>query len=262
MATAVPPTVAAVTESTGGRLAGKRIVVTAAAQGIGRATLESFLKEGASLVVAVDFDAKKLQELDSWPRVACRVLDVRDGPGARTLAEHFSNIDVLFNCAGYVHQGNILETSEESWDYSFDVNVKSMYHFIQAFLPQMLKKGRGSIINMSSAASSIRGIERRCVYGATKAAVIGLTKAVARDYVRQGVRCNVVCPSPVATPSFQERLQDLSDSDKEHVEYMQDKMIGRLAYPEEVANLCVYLASDESSYHTGNVFTIDGGFCL
>nr|XP_045614091.1 3-hydroxybutyrate dehydrogenase type 2-like [Procambarus clarkii] len=245
-----------------GRLAGKKIVLTAAAQGIGRATLEAFLREGASLVVAIDINGEKLQELSSKSGVECRVLDVRDGDGIRALAQSFTDIDVLFNCAGYVHQGNILETTEERWDYSFDVNVKSMFHFIQAFLPQMIEKGGGSIINMSSVASTLRGIQSRCVYGATKAAVIGLTKAVARDHVRQGVRCNVICPSPVATPSFTERSHDLNDSDKDHIDYIQDIMIGRLAYPEEVANLCVYLASDESSYHTGNVFTIDGGFCL
>lgn len=245
-----------------GRLQGKRCLVTAAAQGIGRATVETFLREGAALVVAIDINGEKLMELASIPRVDIRVMDVTDGETIKKLAEELDAIDVLFNCAGYVHAGNILQTTEEKWDFSFDVNVKGMYHFIKAFLPKMLVNEKGSIINMSSAASSIRGIEARCVYGATKAAVIGLTKGVARDFVRQGIRCNVVCPSPVATPSFSERAQDQSDSDKDHIDYLQNKLMGRLATTEEVANLCLYLASDESSYHTGNVFSIDGGFTL
>lgn len=248
--------------SSPGRLKGKRCLVTAAAQGIGRATVLAFLREGASLVVAVDINKEKLQTLEGIEGVLTKNLDVRDGVGIRALAQEIKDIDVLFNCAGYVHQGCILSTTEEQWDFSFDVNVKSMYHFIQAFLPTMLEKHRGSIINMSSAASTLRGIEQRTVYGATKAAVIGLTKGVARDCVRNGVRCNVVCPAPVATESYKERCQDLEDSDKDHIQYIEGKLMGRLATPEEVANLCVYLASDEASYHTGNVFTIDGGFCL
>ncbi|XP_068216526.1 dehydrogenase/reductase SDR family member 6-like [Palaemon carinicauda] len=245
-----------------GRLKGKRCLVTAAAQGIGRTTVETFLREGAESVVAIDINGEKLEELEAFPGADIRVMDVRDGTSIRKLAEELDAIDVLFNCAGYVHAGNILETTEERWDLSFDVNVKSMFHFIQAFLPKMIAKGKGSIINMSSAASTLRGIEARCVYGATKAAVIGLTKGVARDFVRQGIRCNVICPSPVATPSFSERAEDKSDSDKDHIEYLETKLIGRLATTQEVANLCLYLASDESSYHTGNVFTIDGGFTL
>ncbi|ROT70860.1 oxidoreductase [Penaeus vannamei] len=218
--------------SSPGRLKGKRCLVTAAAQGIGRATVLAFLREGASLVVAVDINKEKLQTLEGIEGVLTKNLDVRDGVGIRALAQEIKDIDVLFNCAGYVHQGCILSTTEEQWDFSFDVNVKSMYHFIQAFLPTMLEKHRGSIINMSSAASTLRGIEQRTVY------------------------------APVATESYKERCQDLEDSDKDHIEYIEGKLMGRLATPEEVANLCVYLASDEASYHTGNVFTIDGGFCL
>ncbi|XP_050719422.1 3-hydroxybutyrate dehydrogenase type 2-like isoform X3 [Eriocheir sinensis] len=244
-----------------GRLAGKRCVVTAAAQGIGRATAEAFLKEGAAMVVAVDVNAEKLKEFTS-ERVERRVLDVRDAEGVKALANDYPDIDVLFNCVGIVHQGTLLETTEQDWDNSFDVNVKSMFLLCKAFIPQMIRRSKGSIINVSSVASSLRGIEKRTLYGATKAAVIGLTKGVARDHVRQGVRCNVICPSPVATPSYATRSADPEDSDKEHIDYMENKMIGRLAKPEEVANLCVYLASDESSYHTGNVFVIDGGFTL
>ncbi|KAK7074251.1 hypothetical protein SK128_013352 [Halocaridina rubra] len=171
-----------------GRLKGKRCLVTAAAQGIGRTTVETFIREGASLVVAVDINAEKLEELRAFSVVDIRVLDVRDGVAIHKLAEELDALDVLFNCAGYVQAGNILETSEERWDYSFDVNVKSMFHFIKAFLPKMIAAGGGSIINMSSVASTIRGIEARCVYGTTKAAVIGLTKGVARDFVQKGIR--------------------------------------------------------------------------
>ncbi|XP_042875072.1 3-hydroxybutyrate dehydrogenase type 2-like [Penaeus japonicus] len=253
---------AAAASTPAGRLKGKKCIVTAGAQGIGRATVLAFLREGASMVVAVDINKEKLQTLEGIPGVVTKHLDVRDGAGVRGLAQEMKDVDVLFNCAGYVHQGDILSTTEEEWDFSFDVNVKSMYHFIQAFLPAMIEKRKGSIINMSSAASTLRGIEQRAVYGATKGAVIGLTKGVARDCVQKGVRCNVVCPGPIATESYKERCQDLEDSDKGHIDYIVEKLMGRLATPEEVANLCVYLASDEASYHTGNVFTIDGGFCL
>ncbi|XP_050719424.1 3-hydroxybutyrate dehydrogenase type 2-like isoform X4 [Eriocheir sinensis] len=242
-----------------GRLAGKRCVVTAAAQGIGRATAEAFLKEGAAMVVAVDVNAEKLKEFTS-ERVERRVLDVRDAEGVKALANDYPDIDVLFNCVGIVHQGTLLETTEQDWDNSFDVNVKSMFLLCKAFIPQMIRRSKGSIINVSSVANSLRAIEKRTLYGATKAAVIGLTKGVARDHVRQGIRCNVICPSPVATLSY--ATSDPEDSDKEHIVYIKNKMIGRRAKPEEVANLCVYLASDESSYHTGNVFVIDGGFTL
>ncbi|KAG0713794.1 3-hydroxybutyrate dehydrogenase type 2 [Chionoecetes opilio] len=191
-----------------------------------------------------------------------RVLDVRDAEGIKGLAGDHPDIDVLFNCAGIVHQGTLMETTDQEWDNSFDINVKSMFLFCKAFLPNMISRGGGSVINMSSVASSLRGIERRCAYGATKAAVIGLTKGVAMDHIRQGVRCNAVCPSPVASPSFASRAADSEDSDLELASFMENKRIGRLAKPEEVANLCVYLASDESSYHTGNAFVIDGGFTL
>ncbi|KAK3877919.1 hypothetical protein Pcinc_017387 [Petrolisthes cinctipes] len=197
-----------------GKLAGKRCVVTAAAQGIGLATVEAFLREGAALVVAVDINQEKLNQLASQSRVACRVLDVSDGAGIRALAKEFLDINVLFNCAGIVTNQTFLETTEEEWDKDFDVNVKSMFHTIQAFLPQMLSSGDGgSIINMGSVASTLRGIPRCSLYGATKAAVIGLTKGVARDYIRQRIRCNVVCPSPVATPSYNVKKQNYQDSD-------------------------------------------------
>ncbi|KAK4326028.1 hypothetical protein Pmani_003451 [Petrolisthes manimaculis] len=247
-----------------GRLAGKRCVVTAAAQGIGLATVEAFLREGAALVVAVDINQEKLNQLASQSsRVTCRVLDVSDGTGIRALAKEFPDINVLFNCAGIVTNKTFLETTEEEWDQAFDVNVKSMFHTIQAFLPQMLSsEDGGSIINMGSVASTLRGIPMRSLYGSTKAAVIGLTKGVARDYIRQRIRCNVVCPSPVATPSYDVRKQNDQDSDMELCKHIVDNLTGRLASADEVANLCVYLASDESSYHTGNVFTIDGGFNL
>ncbi|XP_064111884.1 dehydrogenase/reductase SDR family member 6-like isoform X2 [Macrobrachium nipponense] len=190
-----------------GRLRGKRCLVTAAAQGIGRTTVETFLREGADLVVAVDFNGEKLKKLQSLPGVDLRVIDVRDGPAIRKLSQQLDTIDVLFNCAGYVHAGNILETTEERWDYSFDVNVKSMYYFITAFLPKMIAKGKGSIINMSSAASTLRGIEARCVYGASKAAVIGLTKGVARDFVRLGIRHHIT--QATCLPSMEDSLSEM-----------------------------------------------------
>ncbi|XP_045132017.1 3-hydroxybutyrate dehydrogenase type 2-like [Portunus trituberculatus] len=233
-----------------GRLSGKRCLVTAAAQGIGRATVEAFLREDAALVVAVDINAEKLKELTS-DRVVRRVLDVRDGEGIKALARDHPDINVLFNCAGIVNQSPLLETTDQEWDNSFDVNVKSMFLFCREFLPKMISLGEGSIINMASVASSLRAVNSRCVYGATKAAIIGLTKGLAMEHVRDGIRCNVVCPSPIAGPNNR----------PEHIAFM-GKRIGRLAKPEEVANLCLYLASDESSYHTGNVFVIDGGFTL
>ncbi|XP_063858491.1 dehydrogenase/reductase SDR family member 6-like isoform X3 [Scylla paramamosain] len=234
-----------------GRLSGKRCLVTAAAQGIGRATVEAFLREGAALVVAVDINVEKLNELPS-DRVVRRVLDVRDGEGIKALARDYPDIDVLFNCVGIVHQSPLLETADQEWDNSFDVNVKSMFLFCREFLPKMISLGGGSIINMASVASSLRAINCRCVYGATKAAIIGLTKGLAMEHVQDGIRCNVVCPSPIASPN--NRL--------EHIIFMGNKRIGRLAKAEEVANLCLFLASNESSYHTGNVFVIDGGFTL
>ncbi|CAL4163603.1 unnamed protein product, partial [Meganyctiphanes norvegica] len=252
--------------ATSRRLEGKTCLVTAAAQGIGRATVEAFVSHGAALVVAIDTNGEKLKELEDkeeFPNVVTKVLDVRDRAGINKLAEEFTGLDVLFNCAGYVHPGTILETTEERFDFSFDVNVKSMYHFIQAFLPKVVGNDTGVwTVGAAAAAAATTAAAAAGIYGVSKTAVIGLTKGVAIDYIKQGIRCNVICPSPVASPSFGERALDTNDSDKDHIDYIQNKLMGRLANAEEVANLCIYLASDESSYHTGNVFTIDGGFTL
>jgi 2-dehydro-3-deoxy-L-fuconate 4-dehydrogenase len=245
-----------------GRLAGKVAVLTAAAAGIGRATAEAFVQEGAR-VVATDIDVDGLAGLDADRRK----LDVRSGEAIAALARDLGPIDVLFNCAGFVHHGTVLDCSDEEWDFSFDLNVKAMHRTIRAFLPGMLAKAGGSIVNVASAASSVRGIPNRYVYGASKAAVIGLTKAVAADFVRKGVRCNAICPGTVESPSLDGRIEALSRSSGQPVDAVRQAFIdrqpmGRLGKPEEVAALAVYLASDESAFTTGQMHLVDGGFAL
>jgi 2-keto-3-deoxy-L-fuconate dehydrogenase len=243
-----------------GRLAGKRALVTAAGQGIGRATALAFAREGAT-VWATDINLEALAALKgSSPGIETRRLDVRDSQAVAAIAEEFQDADVLFNCAGFVHAGTILQCSEGDWDFSFDLNVKSMYRTIRAFLPGMLRKGRGSIINMSSVASSVIGVHERCVYGATKAAVIGLTKSIATDFVRQGVRCNAICPGTVDSPSLGERIAARGDADKVRAEFIARQPMGRFGKPEEIAALALYLASDESAFTTGQIHVIDGGW--
>ena len=245
-----------------GRLAGKLAVLTAAAAGIGRATAEAFAQEGAR-VVATDIDVDGLAGLEADRRK----LDVRSTEAIEALARELGAIDVLFNCAGFVHHGAALDCSDEDWDFSFDLNVKSMHRTIRAFLPGMLAKGGGSIVNVASGASSVRGIPNRYVYGASKAAVIGLTKAVAADYIRKGVRCNAICPGTIESPSLDRRIEALSRSSGEPVEAVRQAFIdrqpmGRIGKPEEVARLAVYLASDESAFTTGQIHLVDGGFAL
>jgi 2-keto-3-deoxy-L-fuconate dehydrogenase len=249
-----------------GRLAGKKALVTAAAAGIGRATALAFATEGAA-VVATDLDAAKLEALAKAAKgkgeLATRRLDVTDNAAIDALAKELGAIDVLFNCAGYVHHGTILDSSDKDWDFAFDLNVKSMYRTIKAFLPAMLASGRGgSIINMASAASSVRGVPNRCVYGASKAAVIGLTKAVAIDFIKRGIRCNAIAPGTIATPSLDDRIAAQGGSDAVRQAFIDRQPMGRLGTAEEVANLLVYLASDEASFTTGTVQNIDGGFTL
>jgi 2-keto-3-deoxy-L-fuconate dehydrogenase len=248
-----------------GRLDGKRAVVTAAGQGIGRATALAFAAEGAR-VIATDIAEDKLADLAA-SGLDTRRLDARDGTAIDALAGELGAVQILFNCAGFVHHGTILDARPEDWDFSFDLNVRSMYLMIRAFLPQMLAAGGGSIINMASTASSVKGVPQRCVYGATKAAVIGLTKSVAADFITEGIRCNAICPGTVATPSLNERIAAQGarvpgGPDAARRAFIARQPLGRLGQPEEVAALAVYLASDEAHFTTGAIHVIDGGFTL
>jgi 2-keto-3-deoxy-L-fuconate dehydrogenase len=241
-----------------GRLSGKRALLTAAGQGIGAATARAFASEGAA-VIATDVDAGRLAAHARVPGIETRVLDVTRGADVEAAAAELGAVDVLFNCAGYVHAGTLLDCEEKSWDFSFDLNVKSMYRMLRAFLPPMIAAGGGSVINMSSVASSIRGLPDRCAYATTKAAVIGLTKSVAVDFASRGIRCNAICPGTVDTPSLRERIRALPDPEQALKRFVARQPLGRLGLPEEVALLAVYLASDESAFTTGAVLSIDGG---
>jgi 2-keto-3-deoxy-L-fuconate dehydrogenase len=250
-----------------GRMKGKIALVTAAGQGIGRATAEAFIAEGAK-VVATDLDAGKLKGLHGVVR---EKLDVRSTEAVEALAKEIGRnvgtVEVLVNCAGFVHHGSVLDCSEADWDFSFDLNVKSMHRTIKAFLPAMLKQKKGAIINISSGASSVRGLPNRYVYGATKAAVIGLTKAVAADFIKRGIRANAICPGTIQSPSLDERIAALAKSTEQPLvavrrSFVDRQPMGRLGTPEEVAMLAVYLASDESSFTTGHIHLVDGGFAL
>jgi 2-keto-3-deoxy-L-fuconate dehydrogenase len=240
------------------RLSGKIAVVTAAGSGIGRASAESFARAGAR-VIAADIDAKALQAV-----VGCetQVLDVRDAVAIGAFARSLGRIDVLFNCAGSVPGGTVLTVEPDRWNAAFDLNVSSMYHMIRAFLPGMIEARKGSIINMSSVAGSITGVPDRCAYGVTKAAVIGLTKSVAADFVAQGVRCNAICPGTVDTPSLQARLHAYGDYAKTRAEFEARQPVGRLGKPEEIAALALHLAGDESGFTTGQIHVIDGGWMI
>jgi 2-keto-3-deoxy-L-fuconate dehydrogenase len=239
-----------------GRLAGKTALVTAAAQGIGKASAELFAREGAR-VIATDINAALLAKVEGCE---ARRLDVLDPEAITALAAELGAIDVLFNCAGVVHSGTILDCDEREWAFANDLNVTAQYRMIRAFLPAMLEAGGGSIVNMSSVASSIKGVPGRFAYGATKAAVIGLTKAVAADFVAQGVRCNAICPGTVDTPSLNQRLADTGDYDAARKTFTARQPMGRLGKPEELAQLALYLASDESAFTTGQIHIIDGGW--
>ncbi len=247
-----------------GRLKGKKTLITAAGQGIGRSTVLAFAREGAH-VLATDIDPESLASLKkefpgSATNIETRLLDVNNLKAIQQLAEETGAIDVLFNCAGFVHHGTVLDCKENDWDFSFDLNVRSMYRMIRAFLPAMLESGGGSIVNMSSVASSVKGLPNRFVYGASKAAVVGLTKSVAADFITQGIRCNAICPGTVESPSLQQRIKAQGGNYEDVLSaFIARQPIGRIGTPEEIAALAVYLASDESSYTTGVAWSIDGG---
>ncbi len=246
-----------------GRLKGKIAVVTAAGQGIGRAIAEAFVAEGAT-VYATDLDVSKL---DGIARAKRRKLDVRSTKAVQAFAAKTGPIDILVNAAGYVHHGSVLECSDADWAFSFDLNVTSMHRLVAAYVPGMLAKGAGSIVNIASGAGSVRGIPNRYVYGASKAAVIGLTKAVAADFIKKGIRANAICPGTIQSPSLDDRINTLAKNTGQSVAAVRQAFIdrqpmGRLGTATEIAMLAVYLASDESSYTTGQIHLADGGFAL
>ena len=241
-------------------LSGKTVLITAAAQGIGRATTELFINEGAT-VIATDLNVESLAVLES-EQCSVHCMDVTDKAAIEALSNQIGIVDVLFNCAGYVHNGTLLECSETEWDFSFELNVKSIYLMLQAFLPMMVKGGGGSIINVASVASSIKGVPNRCVYGSTKAAVIGLTKSIAADYIQKGIRCNVICPGTVESPSLDARLKATGDYAAAKRDFIARQPMGRIGMPAEVAALALYLASDQSAYTTGQTHIIDGGWSI
>lgn len=243
------------------RLKNKACVVTAAGQGIGAATARAFAREGAT-VWATDIDAAKLEPLNDVAGIRTSKLDVLDKAAIAAFAGQTGPIDVLFNCAGFVHHGAILDATDEQWQFAFNLNVRSMFWTIQAFLPGMLNKGSGAIVNMSSAASSVKGAALRFVYGTTKAAVIGLTKSVAVDYVGKGIRCNAICPGTVQTPSLDERIGALGGGADAKQFFLQRQPTGRFGSADEIAALAIYLASDESAFTTGAIHVVDGGWSV
>ncbi|MCG5241541.1 SDR family oxidoreductase [Azospirillum doebereinerae] len=242
-----------------GRLHGKTAIVTAAAQGIGRATAEAFAREGAQ-VWALDINEERLADLAGLPGITTRRLDVLDGAAVTATVAAIGPVDTLFNCAGFVHSGSILDCDEQALDFSFDLNVKSMHRMIRAVLPGMLERGRGAIVNMSSVSSSVKAVPNRFAYSVTKAAVIGLTKSVAADTVARGIRCNAICPGTVESPSLEERLRAQGDYEATRAAFVARQPVGRFGKPEEIAELVVYLASDAAAYTTGAIHVIDGGW--
>jgi 2-keto-3-deoxy-L-fuconate dehydrogenase len=243
------------------RLKDKQVLVTAAGQGMGRAAAVAMAQEGAQ-VLATDVKPELLESLQGVAGIRTAALDVTRKADIQALVGGLSRIDAIFNCAGFVHHGSILDATDEQWDFGFSLNVRSQFWVIQAALPIMLKGGGGSIINMASVCGSIKGLPNRFVYGTTKAAVIGLTKSVAADYVRNGVRCNCICPGTVDTPSLHDRINAFADPEAARRDFIARQPMGRLAQAEEIAPLVVFLASDESQFATGNAYMIDGGMTI
>ena len=245
-----------------GRLEGKKIVVTAAGQGIGKATAIAFLNEGAD-VTATDLNDKTLADLNKeYPNIKIKTLDSTDNKAILDFVKTLDEVNVLFNAVGFVHHGTILDCEEKDWDFSFDVNIKSMYFMCRAILPLMVKQNGGSIINVSSIASSLKGLPNRFVYGASKAAIIGLTKSIASDFVKQNIRCNSIAPGTVFSPSWQDRVNQSPDPVQAKKDFIARQPMGRLGTAEEIASMAIYLAGDESTFTTGNTFSVDGGMTI
>jgi 3-hydroxybutyrate dehydrogenase len=245
-----------------GRLEGKKILVTAAGQGIGKATAIAFHREGAH-VIATDLNDKTLANLNKeYPEIKVQKLDSTDNNAILEFTKTLDKVDVLFNAVGFVHHGTILDCDEKDWNFSFDVNIKSMYFMCRAILPLMIKQNGGSIINISSIASSLKGLPNRFVYGASKAAIIGLTKSIASDFVKQNIRCNAIAPGTVFSPSWQERVNQSPDPVQAKKDFIARQPMGRLGTAEEIASMAIYLAGDESTFTTGNTFSVDGGMTI
>ncbi len=244
------------------RLEGKKIVVTAAGQGIGKATAIAFHNEGAH-VIATDLNEKTLADLNKeYPNIKIKTLDSTDNKAILDFVKTLDEVNVLFNAVGFVHHGTILDCEEKDWDFSFDVNIKSMYFMCKAILPLMVKQNGGSIINVSSIASSLKGLPNRFVYGASKAAIIGLTKSIASDFVKQNIRCNSIAPGTVFSPSWQDRVNQSPDPVQAKKDFIARQPMGRLGTAEEIASMAIYLAGDESTFTTGNTFSVDGGMTI
>ena len=245
-----------------GRLGGKKIIVTAAGQGIGKATAIAFHNEGAH-VIATDLNEKTLADLNKeYPNIKIKTLDSTDNKAILDFVKTLDEVNVLFNAVGFVHHGTILDCEEKDWDFSFDVNIKSMYFMCRAILPLMVKQNGGSIINVSSIASSLKGLPNRFVYGASKAAIIGLTKSIASDFVKQNIRCNSIAPGTVFSPSWQDRVNQSPDPVQAKKDFIARQPMGRLGTAEEIASMAIYLAGDESTFTTGNTFSVDGGMTI
>ena len=245
-----------------GRLEGKKIIVTAAGQGIGKATAIAFHNEGAS-VTATDLNDKTLADLNKeYPNINVQTLDSTDNNAILEFVKTLDKVDVLFNAVGFVHHGTILDCEEKDWDFSFDVNIKAMYFMCKAIIPLMVKQNGGSIINISSIASSLKGLPNRFVYGASKAAIIGLTKSIASDFVKQNIRCNSIAPGTVFSPSWQDRVNQSPDPVQAKKDFIARQPMGRLGTAEEIAAMAIYLAGDESTFTTGNTFSVDGGMTI